>query len=93
MPAIKQLAEVCNDAFAGRYPPSNRLLLGQARARLESELKLIDELGLAGFFLLHWEVLELARELADGIRGPGSPRRSCRRGVGAARRSARSSAT
>ena len=75
MPAIKQLAEVCNDAFASRYPPSNRLLLGQARARLESELRLIDELGLAGFFLLHWEVLELARELADGIRGQGSPRR------------------
>ena len=75
VPAIQQLAEVCNDAFAGRYPPSNRLLLGQARARLEQELKLIDELGLAGFFLLHWEVLELARELANGIRGPGSPRR------------------
>ena len=74
-PAIKQLAEVCNDAFSERYPPSNRLLLGQARARLEQELRLIDELGLAGFFLLHWEVLELARELAHGIRGPGSPRR------------------
>ena len=75
VPAIRQLAEVCNDAFAGRYPPSNRVLLGQARVRLESELRLIDELGLAGFFLLHWEVLELARKLADGIRGPGSPRR------------------
>ncbi|HWL34075.1 MAG TPA: error-prone DNA polymerase [Gaiellaceae bacterium] len=75
VPAIKQLAQVCQDAFAERYPPSNRLLLGQARARLESELRLIDELGLAGFFLLHWEVLELARELANGIRGPGSPRR------------------
>jgi error-prone DNA polymerase len=75
VPAIKQLAQVCDDAFSERYPPSNRLLLGQARARLEQELKLIDELGLAGFFLLHWEVLELARELANGIRGPGSPRR------------------
>ncbi len=75
VPAIRQLAEVCNDAFSERYPPSNRLLLGQARARLETELRLIDELGLAGFFLLHWEVLELARELANGIRGPGSPRR------------------
>ena len=82
MPAIKQLAEVCNDAFASRYPPSNRLLLGQARARLESELRLIDELGLAGFFLLHWEVLELARELADGIRGQGSPRRFLPPGAG-----------
>ncbi len=75
VPAITQLAEVCNDAFASRYPPSNRLLLGRARARLETELRLIEELGLAGFFLLHWEVLELARELANGIRGPGSPRR------------------
>src|SRR5688572_1690868 len=73
--AIAQLTQVCEDAFAERYPPSNRLLLGQARVRLEQELKLIDELGLAGFFLLHWEVLELARELAHGIRGPGSPRR------------------
>ncbi|NUT55544.1 MAG: error-prone DNA polymerase [Thermoleophilia bacterium] len=75
VPAIRKLAQVCEDAFAERYPPSNRLLLSQARARLETELRLIDELGLAGFFLLHWEVLELARELACGIRGPGSPRR------------------
>jgi error-prone DNA polymerase len=35
---------------------------------------LIDELGLAGFFLLHWEVLELAREVAYEVRGPGSMR-------------------
>ena len=35
---------------------------------------LIDELGLAGFFLLHWEVLELAREVALEVRGPGSMR-------------------
>ena len=35
---------------------------------------LIDELGLAGFFLLHHEVLELARECAREVRGTGSPR-------------------
>ena len=35
---------------------------------------LIEELGLAGFFLLHWEVLELAREVANEVRGPGSMR-------------------
>ena len=39
------------------------------------ELSLIDELGLAGFFLLHWEVLELAREVALDVRGRDSPRR------------------
>jgi error-prone DNA polymerase len=74
-PAIRQLAQVCEAAFADRYPPSNRPLLGRARTRLREELALIDELGLAGFFLLHWEVLELAKECAAQVRGVGSPRR------------------
>src|SRR6476469_611534 len=67
-PAIRQLAGVCDRAFEERYGDAN----GQkrrARNRLEAELKLIDELGLAGFFLLHWEVLELARECALEVRG------------------------
>ena len=74
-PAIRQLAAICNDTFVERYPPSDDVLLARARARLESELALIDELGLAGFFLLHWEVLELARECALQVRGRDSPRR------------------
>ncbi|MBA3376093.1 MAG: error-prone DNA polymerase [Actinobacteria bacterium] len=73
-PAIRQLAEICQRAVDERYVPSNRLLLGEARARLEDELRLIDELGLAGFFLLHHEVLELAREAALEVRGLDSPR-------------------
>ena len=73
-PAIRQLAEICNHAIDERYAPCNRLLLGEARARLEDELKLIDELGLAGFFLLHHEVLELARQAALEVRGRDSPR-------------------
>ena len=74
-PAIRQLAEICNDAFADRYPPRDQRLLARARDRLESELALIDELDLAGFFLLHWEVLDLARECALQVRGRDSPRR------------------
>jgi error-prone DNA polymerase len=74
-PAIRRLAHVCEAAFADRYAPSNGLLLAEARRRLQDELALIDELGLAGFFLLHWEVLELASEIAADVRGPGSPRR------------------
>jgi error-prone DNA polymerase len=73
-PAIRQLADVCVAAFSERYDPCNDQLRGQARARLEAELALIDELGLAGFFLLHWEVLELAQECALEVRGSGSPR-------------------
>jgi error-prone DNA polymerase len=71
--AIAQLAGVCNRAFTERYSGRNGHKK-KARARLDEELKLIDELGLAGFFLLHWEVLELARELAVEVRGRDSPR-------------------
>jgi error-prone DNA polymerase len=41
---------------------------------LEQELAVIDKLGLSGFFLLHHEVLELAREVAVEIRGPDTAR-------------------
>ena len=46
----------------------------QAQARLEQELRVIGELGLAGFFLLHHDMLELAREVALEVRGPDSVR-------------------
>src|SRR6266511_922513 len=73
-PAIRQLARVCDRAFEERYgtlrvPGSRSRIARQARDRLHEELRLIGELGLAGFFLLHWEVLELARECALEIRG------------------------
>jgi error-prone DNA polymerase len=80
-PAIVQLAQVCNREFEVRYPRGHKLRR-EARARLEEELKLIDELGLAGFFLLHWDVLELARECALEVRGRGSPRHALPPGRG-----------
>ena len=46
----------------------------EAGARLEEELRVIDRLGLAGFFLLHHDMLELAREVALEVRGPDSVR-------------------
>jgi error-prone DNA polymerase len=46
----------------------------EARARLEQELRVIDRLGLAGFFLLHHDMLELAREVAVQVRGPDCAR-------------------
>jgi error-prone DNA polymerase len=73
-PAIRQLAAICRHALEERYSSSPTSLQMQARARLEDELSLIDELGLAGFFLLHHEVLEIARECALEIRGRGTPR-------------------
>jgi error-prone DNA polymerase len=67
-PTIRQLARVCDRAFAERYGGANGHKR-RGRRRLDDELRLIDELGLAGFFLLHWEVLELARECALEVRG------------------------
>jgi len=72
--ATSQLRRVCDRAFHERYSACNRLLQGRARGRLDEELALIDELGLAGFFLLHWEVLELARECAFQVRGASAAR-------------------
>ena len=70
-PATYQLAAICHAAVGARYSAPQQ---PQARARLDDELALIDELGLAGFFLLHHEVLELARECAREVRGHDSPR-------------------
>ena len=41
----------------------------EAEARLQEELRLIESLGLSGFFWLHHEILELAREVAERSRG------------------------
>src|ERR671930_987042 len=73
-PADVQLARVCRHAFEERYRNAPVALRARADTRLREELALIAELGLSGFFLLHWEVLELAREVSLEVRGPGSPR-------------------
>ena len=74
-----QLRSVCERALGERYTAGAR---ARARERLREELALIAELKLAGFFLLHWEVLELAREVANEVRGPGSPRHALPPGRG-----------
>src|ERR671924_1111611 len=54
-PPDVQLARVCDRAFEDRYRNAPLALRRQASARLREELALIAELGLSGFFLLHWE--------------------------------------
>jgi error-prone DNA polymerase len=68
--ANRALAEVCQAQFDERYPAGSAHH-AEARARMEEELRVIDELGLAGFFLLHRDLLELAREVAVEVRGRG----------------------
>ncbi len=81
--ASQRLAELCMQRLEDRYghgadpahPRSQiRATYGEARSRLEQELAVIDRLGLAGFFLLHHDMLELSREVALEVRGPDSVR-------------------
>jgi error-prone DNA polymerase len=83
--APRRLAELCwariedrysQDALSGSFSAEGLPLGGRARelraeaqARLEEELRVICALGLAGFFLLHHDMLELAREVAAEVRG------------------------
>ena len=71
--AGRALAEVCQARFGERYPRGSAHH-EEAKARLEQELCVIDSLGLAGFFVLHREILELARDIAVQVRGPASAR-------------------
>ncbi len=70
--ADAELARVCNYHLGERYRGSARLL--EAQWRLEEELATIRKLGLSGFFLLHRDLLELAREVAAEVRGRESAR-------------------
>jgi error-prone DNA polymerase len=83
--ADSKLAALCRDRFDERYgsrrargrreAAGGAMLSSEAAARLDEELRVIRHLGLSGFFLLHRDMLELAREVAAEVRGPESSRR------------------
>jgi error-prone DNA polymerase len=72
--AMRTLAQLCEARLADRYRSAPPRMRDRARGRLEEELRIIDSLGLPGFFLLHHDLLELAREVAVQVRGPDSAR-------------------
>jgi error-prone DNA polymerase len=76
--ADRTLAELARARLDDRYPGRGggraSALRAQAQARLEEELRIIAALGLSGFFLLHRDMLELAREVAAEVRGPDTAR-------------------
>jgi error-prone DNA polymerase len=71
--ADRRLAELCRLRLIHRYEGTPHR--AEAERRLDEELALIRKLRLSGFFLLHQDMLELAREVAVEVRGPGSARR------------------
>jgi error-prone DNA polymerase len=70
--ADRALAEICRARLEHRYGRSGDR--EEAGRRLEDELEVIRGLRLPGFFLLHYDILELAREVAAEVRGPDSAR-------------------
>ena len=70
--ADRTLAEICRGRLELRYAGTPER--PEAERRLEEELRVIRKLGLSGFFLLHFDLLELAREVAAEVRGPDSAR-------------------
>ncbi len=70
-----ELAALCRERLEKRYSRSSAPTRSEAERRLDEELDLIRRLKLSGFFLLHHDMLELAREVAAEVRGPDSARR------------------
>ncbi len=69
----RDLAELCRTLLAERYEPTSAHRR-PAEEQLEKELETIRALGLSGFFLLHHDLLVLAREVAAEVRGRDSAR-------------------
>lgn len=67
---IERLTELCTERLEQRYQDSQHSLHhARAGARLHEELERIEQQGLAGFFLIYHEVIELAEEVAQEVRG------------------------
>jgi error-prone DNA polymerase len=72
--AMRKLAELCHARLTECYENARADTRDSAAARLNEELRIIESLHLSGFFLLHHDLLELAREVAVEVRGPDSAR-------------------
>jgi error-prone DNA polymerase len=72
--AMRKLTGLCDDRVLDRYAGTSTTIRERADSRLREELRIIESLGLPGFFLLHHDLLELAREVAVEVRGADSAR-------------------
>ena len=85
------LRGICEHAFRRKYFVSDGAIYEDARERLERELTLIAKHGLAGFFLVYWDILQLVNEIAVQVRGRDPRLPSDERPVGRGRGSSVSS--
>ncbi|MBI2765084.1 MAG: error-prone DNA polymerase [Chloroflexi bacterium] len=85
------LRGICERAFRRKYGPLEPGFRQEARERLERELGLIAKHGLAGFFLVYWDILQLVGKIAHELRGRPKDMPSDERPVGRGRGSSVSS--
>jgi error-prone DNA polymerase len=65
------LEKLCAAGVGHRYAPTDPIL-PKVRAQLGRELGIIDRLGLAGYFLVVWDIVEEARRKNIMVQGRGS---------------------
>jgi error-prone DNA polymerase len=85
------LRGICERAFKRKYGPLEPVTRQDARDRLERELSLIEKHGLAGFFLVYWDILQMVNEIAQKLHGRDPNLASDERPVGRGRGSSVSS--
>jgi len=66
------LRERTGEGFQQRYDRSPSDLQNRARCQIERELKLIEKLDLAGYFLIVWDLVRFCREQNILVQGRGS---------------------
>src|SRR5580698_9337967 len=69
---ISFMRERAREGFQQRYGRSASELQSRARCQIERELKLIEELDLAGYFLIVWDLVRFCREENILVQGRGS---------------------
>jgi error-prone DNA polymerase len=77
---IEYLRHLAFEGAARVYPGEDGKIDPTARSRLEHELRVIGELGFAGFFLVAWDIVRFARsrDIYCQIRGSGADSAVCR---------------
>src|ERR1700722_2446453 len=66
------MRERTREGFQQRYGRSSSELQNRARRQIERELKLIEKLDLAGYFLIVWDLVRFCREQNILVQGRGS---------------------
>ena len=67
------LRQRVHDGICARYLPKNDAdLYAKARKQAERELRLIEQLGLAGYFLIVWDIVQFCKSNGVLVQGRGS---------------------